>query len=108
MCTHPEQQLYEHDVAERGGDVQRRARVALAVGRVDVSGGGVGEHEYGAAHVLARDGVDELLRHGHVVVGQRRQEALLLVLQPNPLLLLLTVEQTTRVLRLAQRADHAC
>ena len=64
--------------------MQGRARVVGAVGRVHVLTAGVREHEHGAAHVLACDGVDELLRDGNVRVVQGRDEALVCVLRADP------------------------
>ena len=53
-CPYPQEELDEDDVAQGGCDVQRSARVRLAVGRVHMLGLGVTQHQDRVVDILPR------------------------------------------------------
>ena len=69
--------------------MQGGAAVAVSVRLVHLLLGAVGQEQHHQPQVVLHHGPEQLLAQGHVGLGQPHQEQLLLILSPDPALLLL-------------------
>ena len=88
--THPDEQLREDHVGHGAGQVQGRPPVPVAVGLIHLLLGPVRQERHQQPQVVLHHRPEQLLAQRHVRAGQRGQEELLLVLGPDPTLLLLS------------------
>ena len=88
-ATYPDEQLGQDHVALPAGQVQRRPAVSLPAGFVHLVPGAVRQQQDDRPQVLVGRGPQQVLAQGQLCAGQRGQEELLLVLGPDPPLLLL-------------------
>lgn len=93
VSPYPDEQLGEDHVGHGAGEVQRRPAVPVAVGLVHLLLGAVGQQQHHRPQVVLHHRPQQLLAEGHVRVGQGGQEELLLVLGPDPALLLLPAQR---------------
>lgn len=89
-ATYPDEQLGQDHVALPAGQVQRRPAVSLPAGFVHLVPGAVRQQQDDRPQVLVGRGPQQVLAQGQLRAGQGGQEELLLVLGPDPALLLLS------------------
>lgn len=87
-ATYPDQELRQDHVPLAAGQVQRRAAIPLPAGLVHLITGAVCQQQDDHPQVLVGGGPQQALAQGQLGAGQRGQEQLLLVLGPDPPLLL--------------------
>lgn len=90
---YPDEQLCEHHVGHGAGEMQRCAPVSISVGLVHLLLGAVGQERHHEAQIILHHGPQQLLPQRDVRLGQRGQKELLLILSPDPALLLLPARQ---------------
>lgn len=95
-ATYPDEQLGQDHVALPAGQVQRRPAVSLPAGFVHLVPGAVRQQQDDRPQVLVGRGPQQVLAQGQLCAGQRGQEELLLVLGPDPPLLLLPARASRR------------
>ena len=88
--THPDKQLREDHIGHGAGQVQGRPPVPVTVGLVHLLLGPVRQECYQQPQVVLHHRPEQLLAQRHVRAGQWGQEELLLILGPDPALLLLS------------------
>lgn len=95
-ATYPDEQLGQDHVALPAGQVQRRPAVSLPAGFVHLVPGAVRQQQDDRPQVLVGRGPQQVLAQGQLRAGQGGQEELLLVLGPDPPLLLLPARASRR------------
>ncbi len=86
--SYPDEQLRDDHVSHGAGQVQGGTSVSVPVRLVDLFFGAVGQQENHQPQVVLHHGPQELLSQRHVWLRKPHQEQLLLVLRPDPALLL--------------------
>lgn len=87
-ATYPDQELRQDHVPLPAGQVQRRAAIAFPAGLIHLVPGAVCQQQDDRPQVFVGRGPQQVLAQGQLGAGQRGQEELLLVLGPDPPLLL--------------------
>lgn len=87
-ATYPDEELCQDHVPLPAGQVQRRAAVHLPARLVHLVPGAVRQQQDDRPQVLVGGGPQQVLAQGQLAAWQRGQEELLLVLGPDPALLL--------------------
>lgn len=105
--TYPDQELRQDHVPLPAGQVQRRAAVPLSAGLVHLLPGAMRQQQDDSPQVLVGGGPQQVLAQGQLCAGQRCQEELLLVLGPDPPLLLFPARATTQARSPAGRTTGA-
>lgn len=93
-ATYPDEELGQDHVALPAGQVQRRAAVPFPARLVHLVPGAVRQQQDDCPQVLVGGGPQQVLAQGQLRAGQRGQEELLLVLGPDPPLLLFPARAT--------------
>lgn len=97
VLSYPDEQLCEDYVGHGTGQVQCCAPISVPVGLVHFLLGAMGQQCHHEAQVILHHRPQQLLPQGDVRLRQRSQEELLLVLGPDPALLLLPARSQNRV-----------
>lgn len=91
LVTYPDQELRQDHVPLPASQVQRCAAVALSARLIHLLPGAVRQQQDDSPQVLVGGGPQQVLAKGQLRAGQRRQEEFLLILGPDPPLLLFPV-----------------
>lgn len=89
VLPYPDEQLREDYVGHGAGEMQRCAPISVPIGLVHFLLGAMGQERHHEAQVVLHHCPQQLLPQRDVRLRQRSQEELLLVLGPDPALLLL-------------------
>lgn len=106
--SYPDEQLCEDNVGHGAGQMQSCAPISIPVGLIHLLLGAVGQERHHEAQVILHHGPQQLLPQRDVRLRQRRQEQLLLVLGPDPALLLLPADGTLSPSQVGQPAWAPC
>lgn len=93
VLSYPDEQLCEDYVGHCAREMQRRAPVSISVGLVHLLLGAMGQECHHQAQVILHHGPQQLLPQWDVRLRQWGQKELLLILSPDPALLLLPARQ---------------